>query len=108
MDDGCRITFLENSLRTEDFSLALLGRRPAIGEFAWFLAKTHSAMKDSRWGSGMKVARSASAIGVRDERGLKPATTYMPDVVLADVVPGFSPRSSLQFFHTSYDRAYSS
>src|ERR1051326_2563451 len=62
------ITFLENSLRTEDFSLALLERRPAIGEFAWFLAKTHSAMKDSRWGSGMKVARSASAIARKWKR----------------------------------------
>ena len=61
MNDGCRITFLENSLTTEDFSLRCwedgqqLGVRMVLGE-------NSLAMKDSRWGSGMKVARSANAI----------------------------------------------
>ena len=31
MDDGCRITFLENSLRTEDCSLALLEEGQELG-----------------------------------------------------------------------------
>src|ERR1051326_7154206 len=32
----------------------------------------------------------------RCKRGLKPATTYMQDVVLTDVVAGFSPRKRLK------------
>src|ERR1051326_3857998 len=76
MDDGCRDYFSGKLIKNGGFLVSVAGRRPAIGEFAWFLAKTHSAMKDSRWGSGMKVARSASAIA-RKRRTRAKARDYV-------------------------------
>src|ERR1043165_10096564 len=80
MNDGCRITFLENSLRTEDFSLRCsedgqqLGVRMVLGE-------NSLPMKDSRWGSGMKVARSASAIARKwkSMQLLRPSPCPLPE-----------------------------
>src|ERR1051326_6646318 len=62
MNDGCRDYFSGKLIKNGGFLVSVAGRRPGIGEFAWFLAKNSLAMKDSRWGSGMKVARSANAI----------------------------------------------
>ena len=41
MNDGCRIYFSGKPIKNGGFLVSVAGRRPAIGEFAWFSAKTH-------------------------------------------------------------------
>jgi hypothetical protein len=57
-------------------------------------------MKDSRWGSGMKVARSASAIA----RKWKPLQILRPS--LHSPPEGEGKYSATSIFHIFYDRAY--
>src|ERR1041385_9163370 len=80
MNDGCRITFLENSLTTEDISLACWKTASNWG-VRMVLGENSLAMKDSRCGSGMKVARSASAIARKwkSMQILRPSPCPLPE-----------------------------